>query len=75
MADPTITTAEELDALPVGVIVQVDDEMTATPSFWLKGRGGLWWTFAAIHGYTSVELVEGWAFTIIYRPDMIAGLH
>lgn len=64
-----ISTAAELDALPAGTIVQVCDDPTAPNSFWLYGTGGLWWTFAAEHGYTSAEMAEDWAFTVLYRPD------
>ena len=63
-----ISTAAELDALPAGTIVQVCDDPTAPNSFWLYGTGGLWWTFAAEHGYTSAEMAEDWAFTVLYRP-------
>lgn len=65
----TIATAAELDALPVGSIVKVSDGLEMPASFWLNGKGGLWWTFAATHGYSSAEMAEGWAFTVIYRPD------
>ncbi len=64
-----ITTAAELDALPSGTIVQVVDDPTAPNSFWLRGTGGLWWTFAAEHGYTGAEMTEDWTFTVLYRPD------
>jgi len=64
-----ITTAAELDALPVGSIVKVYDDPTAPNSFWLHGKGGLWWTFAAEHGYTSADMSEVWQYTVLYRPD------
>lgn len=67
-----ITTAAELDALPVDTIVKVfdEDDPTARLSFWLKGRGGLWWTFAATTGYASSEMAEEWTYTVLYRPDV-----
>jgi hypothetical protein len=65
-----ITTADELDGLPMGSIVKVSDE--SPDSFWLRGGGGLWWTFAAVRGYSSAEMVEEWQYTVLYRPDVPA---
>ena len=61
-----ITTAEELDTLPVGGVVADVDRET---SIWQLGAGRLWWTTGSTRGYPSRDMVgDGSAYKALYLP-------
>ena len=62
----TVTTAKELDALPVGSVVL---GFFRPPVAWLQGRDGIWWceTEEFRQGKSSRALARGGELTVLHE--------
>jgi len=64
----TITTAEQLDALPDGVVIG-DLTSEDEPTWWHSPDGGVWLGTDGSERDSAWIASDGQTFTVLYRPD------